>query len=159
MHYKICATTCLIGMALDVWAVVNSETTLFSLQFEHTVTRTFLTSSEMKELASNDFLISLLKMRSISESSPFFTLAANSFKVTTAFLLRVDLRFSTNLMISGTRCLTTSWVSNWEWCAIILLVLLSASRLTSQSSDLISTKIFFNCLSGSLNGSNSSPVE
>lgn len=85
--------TCLIGMALVVWEAVSKETTLDSLQLEQTVTRTFLTSSEINELASRDFLISLLKMRSSSESSPFLTLRASSLSVTTAFLLNEDLRF------------------------------------------------------------------
>lgn len=75
--YKIWATTCLIGIALEVWAVVKRETTLVSLQLEQTVTRTFLTSSEMKELVSRDFLISLLKIKSRSESKPFLSLRAS----------------------------------------------------------------------------------
>jgi hypothetical protein len=47
----------------------------------------------MKELASRDFLISLLKMRSSSESRAFLTLRASSLRVMTAFLLKEDLRF------------------------------------------------------------------
>lgn len=61
---KIYAITCLIGIALVVCAAVNNETTLVSLQLEQTVTRTFLTSSEIKEFVSNDFFINLLKTKS-----------------------------------------------------------------------------------------------
>lgn len=59
---KIWVTTCFIGIARDVWAVVKRDTTLLSLQYEQTVTSTFLTSSDIKEFASRDFFISLLKI-------------------------------------------------------------------------------------------------
>lgn len=131
------AITCLIGIAREVWDVVRRDTTLLSLQFEHTVTKTFFTSSEINELVSRDFLISLLKIMSSYESRPLFILRASSFKVTTAFLLKDDLRFSTNLIISGTMLLITLLLSKSEWCAMILLALFKASKLTYQSYDLI----------------------
>jgi len=56
----------------------------------------------MKEFASNDFFMSLLKIDSNYESNPFFTFKANSLRVTTAFLLNDDLKFSTSFTISGT---------------------------------------------------------
>ena len=68
----------------------------------------------MKEFASNDFLISLLKIDSNYESNPFFTFNASSLSDTTAFLLNDDLKFYTNLTISGTIDLITLEVKRFE---------------------------------------------
>lgn len=94
-----------IGTALDVWEFVSNVTTLLSLQFEHMELSVFRTYSEMKELASNVFFNNFEKTASNSESSNFLHLLESSFKVITAFLLRLDLKLSTNLIIYGVKIL------------------------------------------------------
>ncbi len=74
MFYIMWTTECFIGMALEVCAAVRSVKTFVSLEFEQIETKAFLTSSEMKEFASRAFLISLLKIKSKSESKLLFTL-------------------------------------------------------------------------------------
>ena len=91
----------LMGIALLVCEFMRRVTTLFSLQLEQIEINVFLTSSEMNELASRVFLISLVKMASRSESSILFILLESSFSVMTAFLLKFDLRLSISLMMSG----------------------------------------------------------
>ena len=109
----ICAVTTLIGKALDVWTVVKSAQILLSLEFEQTEMSAFLTSSEMKLLASNVFLISLLKTKSNSVSSTLFREFEMSFKVKTAFLLSEDLKLLTSLMSYGMMSLTTEWFKSY----------------------------------------------
>lgn len=101
MFSRMLAMAILIGMALLVCELMRRVRTLLSLQFEQIEINVFLTSSDMNELVSKVFLMSLVKIASRSESSIFFILLESSFNVMTAFLLRFDLRLSISLMISG----------------------------------------------------------
>lgn len=71
-------TAILIGIALDMCELFKEFITLASLQFEQTVTKAFLTYSEIKVLVSNDFFISFENMRSNSLSNCFLTLFESS---------------------------------------------------------------------------------
>ena len=89
---RIFTTAIFIGMAREVCEVFSDVITLCSLQFEHRLISDFLTSYEMKELASRAFLISFEKSISKYGSSALFNLEDSSLTVTTAFLLKVDLK-------------------------------------------------------------------
>ena len=78
MLYKTFAIDILTGTALDVWELTNKVMTRFSLQLEHTETSALRTSSEMKELASNDFFSNFENMESSSVSNTFLTLLERS---------------------------------------------------------------------------------
>jgi hypothetical protein len=56
------AMAVLMGMAREIWEFVSEVTTFPSLQLEHMVIRALFTSSEMKELVSKLFLMSLEKI-------------------------------------------------------------------------------------------------
>lgn len=71
------------------------------------LTKTFFTSSEMKEFASSVFFINLLKIKSNYVSKCLLTLFDKSFNVNTAFLLNEDLKFYTSLIRSGVNCFIT----------------------------------------------------
>lgn len=95
----------LIGTARDVCEFIRRLTTLFSLQLEHIEINALLTSSEIKEFASRVFFKSLENIESSSESSILVSLFDISYNVITAFLLKLDLRLSTNFITSGTSIL------------------------------------------------------
>lgn len=149
----------LTGIALDEWALCNNVTTRVSLQLEQTETRALRTSSEMKELASNVFFRSLEKIESSSVSKFFLTLFERSWRVITAFLLRLDRKLSTSLITSGVRILRTGLFSSSEWFSMILLNFVKDSEQVCHSYDLISTIINLSSFSGSLNGDKAGPLE
>lgn len=68
----------------------------------------------MKELVSNDFLMSLENIKSNYVSNILFNLSDIYLTTTTAVLLSVDLKLSLNLITSGTKVLTVLLTSNYE---------------------------------------------
>ena len=77
------------------------DTILLEVQYKQRDVMHFRTSYTMKELASSDFLKSLMKMPSKNGSMAFLRASHISTRAIIAFLERVDRRDSTSFKTSG----------------------------------------------------------
>ena len=151
-YYKTWIILIFIGFAREVWKLLSIESTFPSLQFVLIKIKVFLTSSEIKELASRVFLIKRENIPSSSGSSILPNIWAHYPKAITAFLLREERKLSTNFAVSTVIGLAILVLNNSEWCFSNLLSLVRASYEFCQSYDFRSVWRDFISFSGSEKG-------